>query len=173
MTCYLRYKGNEVKQLLHSVWYFLDLLEEFKIHSYQKQLLEVFCKKSALKNLTKFTVKHMCQSLFFRLMVIRAGFSKFISVLLHVISLTESQHILNIVNSLHISCVAMTTQKAEISGSNSFHLTFLVESITTLDSSTYSTAPTIKKIFSPSLPTSIVKKRFLLKSQQVLDQSHK
>ena len=30
----------------------------------QKQPLEVFCKKGALRNFTKFTVKHLCQSLF-------------------------------------------------------------------------------------------------------------
>ena len=29
-----------------------------------RSLLEVFCKKGILKNLTKFTGKHLCQSLF-------------------------------------------------------------------------------------------------------------
>ena len=31
----------------------------------QKQPLEVFCKKSVLRNFAKFTGKHLCQSLFF------------------------------------------------------------------------------------------------------------
>ena len=31
----------------------------------QKQLSEVFCKKGVLQNFAKFTVKHLCQSLFF------------------------------------------------------------------------------------------------------------
>ena len=30
----------------------------------QKQPLEVFCKKGVLRNFVKFTVKHLCQSLF-------------------------------------------------------------------------------------------------------------
>ena len=32
---------------------------------HQKQSLEVFCKKGVLRNVTKFTGKHQCQSLFF------------------------------------------------------------------------------------------------------------
>ena len=32
---------------------------------YRSSLSEVFCKKGVLRNFTKFTVKHMCQSLFF------------------------------------------------------------------------------------------------------------
>ena len=31
----------------------------------KKQPSEVFCKKGVLRNLTKFTGKHLCQSLFF------------------------------------------------------------------------------------------------------------
>ena len=31
----------------------------------QKQLPEVFCKKSVLRNFSKFTEKHLCESLFF------------------------------------------------------------------------------------------------------------
>ena len=33
--------------------------------SKQKQSLEVFCKKGALRNFAKFTGKHLCQSIFF------------------------------------------------------------------------------------------------------------
>ena len=32
---------------------------------YRSSLSEVFCKKGVLRNFTKFTGKHMCQSLFF------------------------------------------------------------------------------------------------------------
>ena len=32
----------------------------------QKQRRKVFCKKGILKNVTKFTGKHLCQSLFFK-----------------------------------------------------------------------------------------------------------
>ena len=36
---------------------------------YQKQPPEVFCKKDVLRNFTKFTGKHLCQSLFFNKIV--------------------------------------------------------------------------------------------------------
>ena len=39
-------------QLIHFIWL-------------KKQSPEVFCKKSVLRNFTKFTGKHLCQSLFF------------------------------------------------------------------------------------------------------------
>ena len=43
----------------------IELREEFMIRWREEEPPEVFCKKGVLRNLAKFTGKHLCQSLFF------------------------------------------------------------------------------------------------------------
>ena len=45
------------------------LLEELFSRSCRSSRPEVFCKKGALKNFGKFTGKHLCQSLFFKILL--------------------------------------------------------------------------------------------------------
>ena len=53
----------ELKSILTALYiiYYLD----FQYTRSRSSRPEVFCKKGVLRNLTKFTEKHLCQSLFF------------------------------------------------------------------------------------------------------------
>ena len=64
----LNWKVNSWRNLSHCVClsFFISVIWfDFPLFSYQKQPPEVFCVKSVLRNVTKFTRKHLCQSLFF------------------------------------------------------------------------------------------------------------
>ena len=49
----------------HALFFHLFVSPSLKKKLKLQSRLEVFCKKYVLKNLTKFTGKHLCQSLFF------------------------------------------------------------------------------------------------------------
>ena len=53
----------------------IELSEEFMVMWKEEQPPEMFCKKSVLRNFTKFTGKQLCQSLIFNKV---AGLAKFV-----------------------------------------------------------------------------------------------
>ena len=56
---------NIISQLLVVISQFLINYILLKYQTFKSSGLEVLCKKGVLRNLTKFTGKHLCQSLFF------------------------------------------------------------------------------------------------------------
>ena len=58
---------HDVTSQLNAVKYFLKNVHQRWLTGpkYGSSRPEVFCKKGVLKNFAKFTVKHLCQSLFF------------------------------------------------------------------------------------------------------------
>ena len=61
-----KFKINRKHSQIHRFFYEKVLLEDLSsIHAQAVSRPEIFCKKRVLKNLTKFTGRHLCQSLFF------------------------------------------------------------------------------------------------------------
>ena len=59
-------KNDVLDKYISLIWARYEVIVYvYEVFKFQKQPLEVFCKKGVLRNFTKFTGKHQCKSLIF------------------------------------------------------------------------------------------------------------